>query len=147
MMQVVLHMVQHCQWLTIGCLAQAACRLLRVSSGLHVTCSVYIRPSTAGVVRAEDARLLGDMSALRRQHRRLADLNRDMWGEHSKRAANQAELVQGLKAINLMIQQAAKLRVGPAQARVVAACRAAIKANNLQALSKVVCEGSAAAGV
>lgn len=133
MMQVVLHMVQHCQWLTIGCLAQAACRLLR--------------PSTAGVVRAEDARLLGDMSALRRQHRRLADLNRDMWGEHSKRAANQAELVQGLKAINLMIQQAAKLRVGPAQARVVAACRAAIKANNLQALSKVVCEGSAAAGV
>uniref|UniRef100_A0A383WCU1 Bardet-Biedl syndrome 2 protein homolog n=1 Tax=Tetradesmus obliquus TaxID=3088 RepID=A0A383WCU1_TETOB len=101
----------------------------------------------AGVVRAEDARLLGDMAALRRQHRRLADLNRDMWGEHSKRAANQAELVQGLKAINLMIQQAAKLRVGPAQARVVAACRAAIKANNLQALSKVVCEGSAAAGV
>ncbi|KAF6253535.1 BBS2m [Scenedesmus sp. NREL 46B-D3] len=101
----------------------------------------------AGVVRAEDARLLGDMAALRRQHRRLADLNRDMWGEHSKRAANQTELVGGLKGINLMIQQAAKLRVGPAQARVVAACRAAIKANNLQALSKVVCEGSAAVNV
>jgi Bardet-Biedl syndrome 2 protein len=70
-----------------------------------------------------------------------------MWGEHGKRAANQTELVEGLKGINLMIQQAAKLRVGPAQARVVAACRAAIKANNLQALSKVVCEGSTAAGV
>jgi Bardet-Biedl syndrome 2 protein len=68
-----------------------------------------------------------------------------MWGEHGKRAANQTELVDGLKSINLMIQLAAKLRVGPAQAHVVAACRAAIKANNLQALRKVVCEGSAAA--
>jgi hypothetical protein len=114
----------------------------RLPCTLHIPC-----PCPAGVVRAEDARLLGDMAALRKQHRRLADLNRDMWGEHSKRAANQAELVEGLKGINLMIQQAAKLRVGPAQARVVAACRAAIKANNLQALSKVVCEGSAAARV
>jgi Bardet-Biedl syndrome 2 protein len=117
-----------------------------VSLGNLVHVSLPNCPLPAGVVRAEDARLLGDMAALRRQHRRLADLNRDMWGEHSKRAANQADLVEGLKGINLMIQQAAKLRVGPAQARVVAACRAAIKANNLQALSKVVCEGSAAAG-
>eukprot|EP00878_Enallax_costatus_P035775 GHUV01039992.1.p1 GENE.GHUV01039992.1~~GHUV01039992.1.p1 ORF type:complete len:190 (+),score=83.30 GHUV01039992.1:206-775(+) len=95
----------------------------------------------ACVVRAEDARLLGDMAALKRQHRRLADLNRDMWVEHDKRAVNQQQLVDGLKRINLMIQQAARLRVGAAASRVVAACRAAIKANNLQALNKVVTEG------
>eukprot|EP00878_Enallax_costatus_P046388 GHUV01056328.1.p1 GENE.GHUV01056328.1~~GHUV01056328.1.p1 ORF type:complete len:134 (-),score=35.58 GHUV01056328.1:124-525(-) len=73
--------------------------------------------------------------------RRLADLNRDMWVEHDKRAVNQQQLVDGLKRINLMIQQAARLRVGAAASRVVAACRAAIKANNLQALNKVVTEG------
>jgi len=72
-------------------------------------------------------------------------LNRDMWLDHARRANNQQQLLGGLKSINQMIQAAAKLRVGPAQSRVVAACRAAIKANNLQALNKVVCEGAAAA--
>lgn len=94
------------------------------------------------VVRAEDARLLGDVAGLRRAHKRLADLNRDMWLEHSRRVSNQQELMEGLKAINQMIQAAAGLRVGPAQGRVVAACRAAIKANNLQALEQVVCMGA-----
>eukprot|EP00775_Hariotina_reticulata_P010207 gene10207-10368_t len=98
------------------------------------------------VVRAEDARLLVDMTALKRHHRRLADLNRDMWLDHAKRANNQRQLLDGLRTINQMIQAAAKLRVGPAQARVVTACRAAIRVNNLQALNKVVCEGAAAPG-
>lgn len=91
----------------------------------------------AAVVRAEDARLLGDVAGLKRAHKRLADLNRDMWLEHGRRVANQQELLAGLKGINSMIQAAAGLRVGPAQAKVVAACRAAIKANNLQSLEKV----------
>lgn len=95
----------------------------------------------AAVVRAEDSRLLRDVSGLKRAHKRLADLNRDMWLEHSRRVANQQELLVGLKAVNQMIQAAAGLRVGPAQAKVVAACRAAIKANNLQALEKVVSGG------
>lgn len=64
-----------------------------------------------------------------------------MWIEHGKRAANQQQLLEGLKSINLMIQQAARLRVGAPASRVVAACRAAIKSNNLQALNKVVCDG------
>lgn len=95
----------------------------------------------AAVVRAEDSRLLGDVSGLKRAHKRLADLNRDMWLEHSRRVTNQQELLSGLKAVNQMIQAAAGLRVGPAQGKVVAACRAAIKANNLQALEKVVSAG------
>ena len=95
----------------------------------------------AAVVRAEDSRLLGDMAGLKRAHKRLADLNRDMWLEHSRRVANQQELLSGLKAVNQMIQAAAGLRIGPAQAKVVAACRAAIKANNLSALERVVAGG------
>jgi Bardet-Biedl syndrome 2 protein len=95
----------------------------------------------ASVVRAEDSRLLGDVAGLKRAHKRLADLNRDMWLEHSRRVTNQQELLSGLKAVNQMIQAAAGLRVGPAQGKVVAACRAAIKANNLQALDKVVSAG------
>jgi Bardet-Biedl syndrome 2 protein len=96
----------------------------------------------AAVVRAEDSRLLGDVGGLKRAHKQLADLNRDTWLEHNRRVANQQELVSGLKAVNQMIQAAAGLRVGSAQGRVVAACRAAIKANNLQALEKVVCNGA-----
>jgi Bardet-Biedl syndrome 2 protein len=95
----------------------------------------------AAVVRAEDSRLLGDAAGLRRAHKRLADLNRSMWLEHSRRVANQQALLEGLKEVNQMIQAAAGLRVGPAQARVVAACRAAVKKNNLQALEKLVASG------
>jgi Bardet-Biedl syndrome 2 protein len=43
--------------------------------------------------------------------------------------------------VNQMIQRAAKLRVGSAKARVVATCRAAIKANNIQALFKIIESG------
>lgn len=95
----------------------------------------------AAVVRAEDARLLGDVAGIKRAHKRLADLNRDVWLEHSRRVANQQELLAGLKAVNQMIQAASGLRVGPAQGKVVAACRAAIKANNLQALERVISGG------
>lgn len=95
----------------------------------------------AAVVRAEDSRLLRDIAGLKHAHKRLADLNRDMWLEHSRRVANHKELLSGLKAVNQMIQAAAGLRVGPAQGRVVAACRAAIKANNLQGLENVIAGG------
>jgi len=47
-----------------------------------------------------------------------------------------------LKEVNHMIQKAAKLRVGPSKPQIVAACRAAIKANNIQTLFKVIKTGS-----
>ena len=42
-----------------------------------------------------------------------------------------------------MIQKAAKLRVGQAKARIVSACRAAIKANNIHSLFKLFKTGQA----
>jgi Bardet-Biedl syndrome 2 protein len=71
---------------------------------------------------------------------------RDLLTEHEKRAQNHAELLDGLKRVNQMIQQAARLRVGGAATKVVAACRAAVKANNMQALVKVV-RGGAEEGI
>ena len=59
---------------------------------------------------------------------------------------NHAELLEGLKRVNQMIQQAARLRVGSSASKVVAACRAAVKANNMQALVKIV-RGGAEDGV
>ena len=44
--------------------------------------------------------------------------------------------------VNQMIQKAARLRVGASKARVVAASRAAIKSNNMNALFKVLSTGA-----
>ena len=65
-------------------------------------------------------------------------LCRELVMEHQKRATNHEELLQALKLVNNMIQHAAQLRVGAPKARVVTACRAAIKANNTSALLKVI---------
>jgi len=63
--------------------------------------------------------------------------------EHTKRATNHTELLEALKLVNTMIQHAARLRLGAAKARVVTACRAAIKANNTITLLKIIREGRA----
>ena len=76
----------------------------------------------------------------------LADtamLCRELVMEHEKRATNHEELLQALKLVNNMIQNAAKLRVGPSKARIVTACRGAIKANDTNALLKVIKDGRA----
>lgn len=95
------------------------------------------------VVRAEDCRILGDMTNMRKQYRQLMDLNRDLITEHGKRATNHSELLDALKEVNQMIQRAARLRVGSAKAHVVAACRQAVKDNNLQALFQIIQDGDA----
>ena len=61
--------------------------------------------------------------------------------EHTKRATNHNDLLEALKLVNTMIQHAARLRLGAPKAQVVAACRAAIKANNTSALLKIIREG------
>lgn len=58
--------------------------------------------------------------------------------EHTKRATNHTELLEALKQVNAVIQKASKLRRGKAKSEVVNACRNAIKAQNLQALARIV---------
>eukprot|EP00903_Cladosiphon_okamuranus_P009887 g9391.t1 len=95
----------------------------------------------AYVVRAEDARLLGDMPMVRKLYAELHTLNRQLVGEYAKRANNHQALLAALKEAKQAIQKASDLRIGQAKARVVADCRAAIKANSGDALVQVISEG------
>jgi hypothetical protein len=62
---------------------------------------------------------------------------------YAKRATNHTQLLEALKEVNQMIQKAARLRAGKHKAEVVAACRAAIQANNIAALFKIIQSGRA----
>ena len=94
------------------------------------------------VIKAEDARILTDMNLMRRMYGELFDLNRELIMEHTKRATNHADLLLALKEVNQMIQKAAKLRMGSAKTRIIAACRQAIKQNDIHDLFKILNFGS-----
>ena len=93
------------------------------------------------VVKAEDARILGEMRGLRGCYSNLYGLNNELIGEYAKRANNHAALLERLKEVNAMISKGANLRVGKAKARVVKSCREAIKKNNLDALFSIITTG------
>jgi len=94
------------------------------------------------VVRAEDARILQDIKAMRQAYAELYTLNSELMGEYNKRANNHEQLLAALKEVNHMIQKAARLRMGPAKTRIVTACRAAIKANDITGLLSIMKIGS-----
>lgn len=96
------------------------------------------------LVRAEDARLLGDMQAMRKGYAALYDVNKELLGENMKRAGNYEELKKALKEVNVSIQAVGRLRLGSAQrSAVVTACRNALKGSNTTALMDIVRTGSA----
>jgi len=90
------------------------------------------------LVRAEDSRLLHHMEATSEYYKQLYELNQGLIGEYNKRAHNHAELLTALKEVNVMIQKAARLRMGSPKTKVITACREAIKVNNVQALLKII---------
>jgi len=90
------------------------------------------------VVRAEDCRLLGNFSEMKKKYRQLMDQNHELVIEHMKRYNNQQELLDGLKKVNQMIQKAARLRVGASKMAVISACREAIKKNQLHILVQII---------
>eukprot|EP00826_Nyctotherus_ovalis_P058227 TRINITY_DN7989_c0_g3_i6.p3 TRINITY_DN7989_c0_g3~~TRINITY_DN7989_c0_g3_i6.p3 ORF type:complete len:161 (-),score=65.97 TRINITY_DN7989_c0_g3_i6:188-670(-) len=93
------------------------------------------------VVKAEDARVLKDMTLLKKVYTKLQQDNGELIAEHTKRQNNYEQLVNCLKEVNLMINKAASLRVGSAQAKIVGLCRAAIKANNTHLLAQIIKSG------
>merc|ERR1740117_236200 len=58
------------------------------------------------VIKAEDARLLGDMELMQQIYSNLYDLNKDLVIEHAKRSNNHERLLAALKEVNQMIQKA-----------------------------------------
>lgn len=98
----------------------------------------------AFVVKAEDARILRKMDAMKKAYRKLFELNQELLGEHTKRSTNHEQLLEGLKEVNLMIQKVSRLRVGQAKTNIINLCRAAIKQNDIQSLFKILKDGDAA---
>ncbi|KAK3597584.1 hypothetical protein CHS0354_030126 [Potamilus streckersoni] len=95
------------------------------------------------VVRAEDARLMGDMHNMRKGYVELYNMNRDLVNGYKIRCNNHQELLSALKQVNQVIQKAGRLRVGKYKTAVINACRAAIKNNNVNALFKIIKTGAA----
>ncbi|KAM4553842.1 BBSome complex member BBS2 [Fundulus diaphanus] len=102
--------------------------------------SNYIRNM---LVQAEDARLMADMRTMKKRYRELYDLNRDLINEYKIRSNNHNALLARLKSVNQAIQRAGRLRVGKPKNQVIAACRDAIKSNNVNALFRVMRAGTA----
>ena len=93
------------------------------------------------MVKAEDARILGNMAAMRKHYRLLRNLNAELANEHEKRALKHNELQDNLRAVNSMIQTASKLRHGLPKTDLVAACRKAFQSRNVDGLLKLLREG------
>ncbi|RLN51374.1 hypothetical protein BBJ29_000638 [Phytophthora kernoviae] len=93
------------------------------------------------IIRVEDSRILNDMPRMRRFYSELFSLNNQLLGEYTKRSTNHQALLDSLKEVNNMIQLAARLRFGNAKSTVIAACRKAIKNNNIHALFYIVKTG------
>lgn len=93
------------------------------------------------IVKAEDYRMLCDMQHLKKVFGSLQQTNGDLIAEYNKRANNHQQLLAQLKEVNMMIQKAAKLRVGNAKTRVVNACRQAVKKNNIHGLFHIIRTG------
>merc|ERR1719335_2046641 len=75
------------------------------------------------IVKAEDYRMLSDMGNLKNVFATLQQTNSDLIAEYTKRANNHQQLLAQLKEVNMMIQKAAKLRMGTPKTRVVSSCR------------------------
>jgi len=96
------------------------------------------------VVKAEDFRVINDMTSMKKTYLEIAKINADLFQEYKVRSTNHQELMAQLKTVNTMIQKAANLRVGQGKARVVTACRNAIKSNNINELFQILRDGGAA---
>ncbi|CAK9033061.1 Bardet-Biedl syndrome 2 protein [Durusdinium trenchii] len=96
------------------------------------------------VVKAEDARILGDITSITQTYQELTTLNVQLIGEYNKRSNNQENLLNTLKEVNQIIQWASLLRIGKPKAQVVSACRKAIKTSNLASMFHAITSMSAA---
>ncbi|XP_078067235.1 BBSome complex member BBS2 isoform X1 [Mustelus asterias] len=94
------------------------------------------------MIRAEDARLMGDMRSMKKGYMELYDLNRDLINGYKIRSNNHTELLSCLRAVNQAIQRAGRLRVGKPKTQVISACRDAIKNSNVNALFKIIRAGT-----
>ncbi|CAF0997148.1 unnamed protein product [Rotaria sordida] len=94
------------------------------------------------LIRAEDARLIGDISIMKQHYIDLLNLNHDLINGYQIRCTNHEELMKNLRYLNQIIQKAGNLRIGKYKTNTIKHCRAAIKENNAQLLIKSIKTGN-----
>ncbi|CAF0727160.1 unnamed protein product [Rotaria sp. Silwood1] len=94
------------------------------------------------LIRAEDARLIGDISVMKQHYIDLLNLNRDLINGYQIRCTNHEELMKNLRYLNQTVQKAGNLRLGKYKTNTVNQCRIAIKGHNLQLLIKSIKTGN-----
>ncbi|CAF0970518.1 unnamed protein product [Adineta steineri] len=94
------------------------------------------------LIRAEDSRLIGDITAMKRHYLDLLNLNRDLINGYKIRCTNHEELMKNLRYLNQMVQKAGNLRIGKFKTITINQCRSAIKTNNAQLLIKSIKTGN-----
>jgi Bardet-Biedl syndrome 2 protein len=92
-------------------------------------------------VKAEDARLVGNISYMKKMYANIKVENASIQSELLKKQQNNDTLMEGLKEINSMINMASNLRVGNAKSQITTLCRNAVKKNNLFSLIKLIQTG------
>ena len=90
------------------------------------------------VVRAEDSLVIRNFPEARRLYGRVALLNRELLGHQTVRLAARKEMLDGLRLLNVSIDQFARLRVGEPAATLVQECRRAIAGDSLDTLPKLM---------
>ncbi|KEG11265.1 putative intergrin alpha chain protein [Trypanosoma grayi] len=93
------------------------------------------------LIRAEDSRLISDISNMRRFYAQLYDLDKELIAENMKRCNNYAELKVSLKQANAYIMKAGRLRIGQSKTRLIAECRECVKAGDIRPLINLIRTG------
>ncbi len=93
------------------------------------------------VVRAEDSRLMNDMSMMRKAYTELYTLSDTLIGGYNIRSSNHIGLLSSLKEVNQMIQKAANLRTGNEKTRIITESRKALKKNKTILLMNILFGG------
>lgn len=78
---------------------------------------------------------------MKQMYAQLFTLNNALIGEFTKRSTNHAALLEALNEVKGMIALSARLRNGTSKAKVIKACRAAVKKNNIHALFHIIQTG------
>ncbi|KAH9579875.1 Ciliary BBSome complex subunit 2 [Trypanosoma melophagium] len=93
------------------------------------------------LIRAEDSRLISDITSMRRFYAQLYDLDKELIGENMKRCNNYTALKAALKHINIFIMRAGRLRLGEAKTSLIADCRECVKTGETRSLLNLIRTG------
>uniref|UniRef100_A0A0M3KEJ5 BBS2_C domain-containing protein n=1 Tax=Anisakis simplex TaxID=6269 RepID=A0A0M3KEJ5_ANISI len=93
------------------------------------------------LVRAEDARIIGQIQMMRKYYVKLQTLNQALVTDQMVRCNNHEQLLKTLRELNKTIEKGARLRVGDPASKVIAACRSAIAEENFDMLPKIILFG------